>query len=53
MISYFSTGITELLQDELLRCLHLIFCRDVIAVLANLTGKSDGDAMFSLFCHNI
>ena len=51
MIGYLAAMLAEFLQNQFLRRLHFIFGCDVIPVFANLTGKSDGYSMFSLFCH--
>ena len=51
MIGYFAAVFTEFVKKEFFWSFHLIFLRDVIAVLTNHANESYFDAMFSLFSH--
>lgn len=51
MIGYFSAMFAEFMQEEFLRCFHLVFLRDVIAVLTNHANESNFYSVFALFSH--
>jgi hypothetical protein len=51
VIRDFAAVFAEFLEEEFLRCFHLIFLRDVVAVFTNLTDKTNGYSMITLFCH--
>jgi hypothetical protein len=51
VVGDFSAVFAEFVQQKLFRGFHLIFLRDVIAVLTNHANESYFDSVFSFFSH--